>query len=55
VAGYFDPLLTFLDHALVEGFLRGEHREMVVIENSIDRLIVRLAAFNPPVIEKWIR
>jgi uncharacterized protein (TIGR00730 family) len=55
VAGYFDPLLAFLDHALVEGFLRGEHREMVVIENSTDRLFVRLAAFNPPVIEKWIR
>ena len=30
VAGFFDPLLALLDHTLVEGFLRMEHRNLLI-------------------------
>ncbi len=55
VAGYFDPLLAFFDHALAERFLRPEHRAMVLVDSSADRLLDRLAAFQPPDLDKWIR
>ncbi len=30
VKGYYDPLLNMFDHAVREGFLKSEHRELVV-------------------------
>ena len=30
VAGFFDPLLALLDHALAEGFLRAQHRRLLI-------------------------
>jgi len=55
VAGYFDPLLAFFDHALAERFLRPEHRAMVLVDSSADRLLDRLATFQPPDLDKWIQ
>jgi len=55
VAGYFDPLLTFFDHALSERFLRPEHRAMVLVDSDPGQLLDRLATFQPPDLDKWIR
>jgi uncharacterized protein (TIGR00730 family) len=55
VAGFFDPLLTWLDHAVGEGFLRPEHRGLVLVAGEVDELIDRLAAWRPePRRGKWI-
>ncbi|MEP7013670.1 MAG: TIGR00730 family Rossman fold protein [Acidobacteriota bacterium] len=40
--GFFDPLLTFLDHLVAEGFVRPEHRAMTVVERDVEALIDRL-------------
>src|SRR5262249_29439842 len=31
VAGYFDPLLRWLDHAVAEGFVRAQHRRLLLV------------------------
>lgn len=54
VAGYFDPLIELMDHAMTEGFVRTDHRTMVLLERDIDRLIDHMAAYESPVVEKWI-
>jgi uncharacterized protein (TIGR00730 family) len=54
VDGYWQPLVAFFDHAVEEGFLRAEHRRLVVVEREPDALLERLAAWRPPVVEKWI-
>jgi uncharacterized protein (TIGR00730 family) len=54
VARYFDGLLTFLDHAVGEQFLRAEHRAMVLVDDSAERLLGRLETFRPPDVAKWI-
>jgi len=41
VAGYFDQLLAFLDHARAEGFIRGE--QLVLTEQSAPALLAKLA------------
>lgn len=42
VEGYFDPLLEFLDHAVLEGFLDRENREILLVESEPARLLSRL-------------
>lgn len=54
VAGYYAPLLTFLDHAVASRFVRREHRDVLLIEHDPGRLLDRLAAHVPVDVEKWI-
>ena len=54
VEGYFDRLLTFMGHAIDEGFLRREYGAMVPVSSSPGALLDMLAAYHAPVVEKWI-
>ena len=54
VAGYFDPLLEFLDHAVAERFVRDVHRAMVVVESDPAALLARFESYEPPRVVKWI-
>jgi uncharacterized protein (TIGR00730 family) len=54
VAGYFDPLLEFLDRAVAEKFVRHVHRQMVVVESDPSKLLARFEAYEPPRVVKWI-
>jgi uncharacterized protein (TIGR00730 family) len=47
VAGYFDQLIGFFDHAVAEGFLTEEHRETIMVESDPSRLLERMRAFAP--------
>ena len=48
VEAYFDHLLAFLDHAEAQGFLRREHREMLLVAASPGEMIERLVRYVPP-------
>jgi hypothetical protein len=54
VAGYFERLIAFLDHAVDERFLAPAHRAMLLVASDADALLDRLAAYRPPVVEKWL-
>lgn len=54
VAGYYDPLLAFLDHAVGEGFLSRAHRTMVITAATAEDLLARFAAYRPPDLKTWI-
>jgi uncharacterized protein (TIGR00730 family) len=54
VAGYFDPLLEFLDRAVAEKFVRDVHRGMVVVESDPVVLLSRFESYEPPRVVKWI-
>jgi len=54
VNGYFDPLLAQLDRAVEEGFLRNEHRELLVADQDAEALIGKMEQFIPREAEKWI-
>jgi uncharacterized protein (TIGR00730 family) len=54
VAGYFDPLLEFLDRAVAEKFVREVHRKMVIVESDPAELLARFEAYEPPRVVKWI-
>ncbi|MVW71431.1 TIGR00730 family Rossman fold protein [Bordetella sp. 15P40C-2] len=54
IAGYYDQLAGFLDHAVQESFIRAEHRAMLIVEQQPSALLDRYAAYTPPTVSKWI-
>jgi hypothetical protein len=54
VAGYFTHLLAYLDHAQAEGFLKPQHRSMLMVEEEPAALIARFERYRAPVVEKWL-
>jgi uncharacterized protein (TIGR00730 family) len=54
VAGYYDHLLAFLDHMTGERFLTETHRSMAIVDDDPERLLDRLASYQPPRARKWI-
>ena len=54
VGGFYDPLLALFDRAVVNRFIRAEHRGLVLADTDIDALLERLASFKPVKIHKLI-
>ncbi|MDY0300125.1 MAG: TIGR00730 family Rossman fold protein [Trichlorobacter sp.] len=54
VAGFYDNLLAFMDHAVKEQFLRSEHRKIILSSQSPAELIDLLSGFKLPKLHKWL-
>ena len=54
VGGFYDRLLAFLDSVVEKGFVRREHRDMLVVATEPEDLIGRLRAYVAPHLPKWI-
>jgi hypothetical protein len=54
VDGFFAPLRAQLEAMTSAGFLRSEHRDMILIDEDPEALLDRLAAWTPPKIQKWL-
>ena len=55
VAGFYRGFLEFFDHATREGFIRPKHRELVMVEEDVEKLLHRLETFQPPKEVKWVK
>jgi uncharacterized protein (TIGR00730 family) len=53
-AGYWDQLLTFIEHMVAERFLRAEQRDALLVTDSPAELLQRLAQYRPVVLDKWL-
>lgn len=54
VEGYYDPMLAFLDHMVVQGFLSEKHRAMVLVESVPEPLLESFSNYRPPDVPKWV-
>ena len=54
VNGYFNDLLSFLDNAVTRGFMKREHREMLLVAENPGSLLERFASYTPPKVDKLI-
>jgi len=52
--GFYEPLRALLATAADEGFLKPEHRDMMVIDPDPAALLDALAAWQAPTVTKWI-
>lgn len=44
VNGYYEPLVRFLDHAVEAGFVRPQHRRILIVETDPESLLLRFKA-----------
>ena len=42
VAGFFDPLLAWIDRAIADDFVKPKNRELLMVENDVDRILDRI-------------
>jgi len=54
VAGFYDPLIAFLDSVVAAGFLRRQHRDMLIVRDDVASLLDALRDYEPPDLDKWI-
>ena len=54
IEGYFDSLLLFLDKAVTEGFIRWEHRNMLLESDSPEDMLRQMESYSVPEVEKWL-
>jgi len=55
ILSYYNSLLSFLDHAVREGFLRQEHRDMLIVSDDPRNLLKLLDSYVPlPAVGKWV-
>jgi uncharacterized protein (TIGR00730 family) len=52
VNGYYDHLLAFLDNAVASGFMRPEHRSLLLVSTDPEDLLERLASYEPKNVDK---
>ncbi len=55
VAGYYDALLSFIDHSVAQGFVSPAHRKFVSVRNDLEQVLEDLSSFKAPTsIAKWL-
>lgn len=54
VEGYYDALLSLADRAAEDGFIRPEHRKLLLVDMNPERLLDRLLRFEVPYVPKWV-
>ncbi len=53
--GFYAPLLQQLDHMEASGFLRPEHRRLILDGPSLEGLLERMQTYEPPQTQgKWL-
>ena len=54
VAGFFDGLIAYLDHAVAEGLLPAESRRMMHCAQEPAALLEQFKEYSPPTADKWM-
>ncbi|KDR38755.1 TIGR00730 family Rossman fold protein [Caballeronia glathei] len=53
VDGYYDPLLSMLQHTVEEGFMRRAYLDMLQVAADPAAMIDKLKRYIPPLHDKW--
>lgn len=51
--GYYDHMVAHLDRCVEEGFLKPQHRALLLVERDVDVLIDRMLEWTPPDRDPW--
>ncbi|SRR5579883_488332 len=54
IKNYFDPLLTFLDHMVNENFLKPVYRNMIIVEDTPEKLLRAFENYELPPMFKLV-
>lgn len=48
IGGFYDAMSTFIDHVVDQGFLKTEHRDMLIVERDASAMLERMSAYLAP-------
>lgn len=54
VAGFYDPFLAHIDATVAHGFMKADHRRLVLDDATIAGLMPKLRTFQPINMAKWL-
>jgi uncharacterized protein (TIGR00730 family) len=54
IEGYFARLIEFFDSAVIEGFIRPQHRGLVIEASTPAALLDEMRTFKSTIVPKWI-
>jgi predicted Rossmann-fold nucleotide-binding protein len=54
VDGFYDPLLTMMQHTVTQGFMRAENNSQLLADTSFEHLLVKMSAFTPMDSDAWL-
>lgn len=54
ISGFYDALISLIDHSTAQDFIRPAHRSLVLVGDDIETLYQKMKDFVPPLLEKWI-
>ena len=54
VAGFFDPLLAFVDRTIEQRFVMAEHRAMLLVGADPEQLLRDMEVHRPAVLPRWL-
>lgn len=54
VEGFYDPLLQMVDTMVKQGFLKEEHKSMIIVSTSIDDLLYQMKVYEAPKVGKLV-
>lgn len=54
-AGFYEPLVNLIEHAITEGFIKPEQRRLLVVSESPGELLDLLQTHPLPPVRRWIR
>lgn len=54
IAGYYDHLRAFLQHAMNEAFVRTAYEAMIMVEDDPNTLLTKFRNYQAPIVKKWI-
>lgn len=54
IAGYYDGLLSQADRAVQDGFLRVQHRRMLLAHSDPEAVLDLVSEYAPPMLSKWV-
>jgi uncharacterized protein (TIGR00730 family) len=55
IHGYYDPLLTMMQHTVTQGFLRTENNAQMLVDTSLNGLLQQMQTFTPMDSDAWLR
>lgn len=54
VGGFFDQLVGFVARAEAEGFIRPEHRPLLLVDTAPEALLGQMAGYEAPDLPRWV-
>lgn len=52
IRGYYEPVLSMANCMVASGFMKAEHRDMLIVNDKMPELLEKLRNYKPP-LDKW--